>query len=173
MLETKRLFLRKLKDYDVEEIFKMRSDVEIMRFIREPQTKKEESRKWIEMISERWDDEKIGFCGVIEKETKRFVGWCGLWRLKETKEIEVGYAINKDFWGKGYASESAKGCLEYGFNELNLDKIVAVADPENIASQNVMKRIGMKYAGIGNFYDSVLVKYRILRKDFIELNTSK
>ncbi len=167
MMETERLFLRKLKDYDIDGIFKMRSDIEIMRYIREPQTERAESINWIKMISEKWDTERIGFCGVVEKETKSFVGWCGLWRLKETSEIEVGYAIHKDFWGKGYATEAARRCLEYGFEELNLKKIVAVAFPENESSQNVMKKLGMNYVGIGEFYDNDLVQYAISKKEFL------
>lgn len=166
MFETERLFLRRLKDYDVDEIFKMRSDEEIMRYIREPQMERKESLNWIKMISEKWHTERIGFCGVIEKKSKRFVGWCGLWRLKETDEFEVGYAIAKDFWGKGYATEAAKRVLQYGFEELNLKKIVAVASPENQASQNVMKRIGMEFVKIGKFYDNELVQYSILRDEF-------
>lgn len=167
MFETERLFLRRLKDYDVDEIFKMRSDEEIMRYIREPQMERKESLNWIKMISEKWDTERIGFCGVIEKKSKRFVGWCGLWRLKETDEFEVGYAIAKDFWGNGYATEAARKCLEYGFEELNLKKIVAVASPENQASQNVMKRLGMNYAGISKFYGNDLVQYVISREEFL------
>ena len=166
MFETDRLFLRKLRDYDVDEIFQMRSDEEIMRFIREPQTRKSESLDWIEMISSRWDKEKIGFCGVIEKLTKDFAGWCGLWKLKETNEIEVGYAFKKDFWGRGYATEAAGCMLEYGFNELNFEKIVAVASPANQSSQNVMKRLGMTYAGIGKFYNNDLVQYTITKQQF-------
>ena len=168
MMETERLFLRKLQDYDVDEIFKMRSDVEIMRYIREPQMNREESINWIKMISSKWDTESIGFCGLIEKSSKDFVGWCGLWRLVETGEIEVGYAIIKDFQGKGYATEAAKRCLQYGFEELNLEKIVAVAFPENEASQSVMKRLGMKYVCIGKFYDKDLVQYAITKEDFVE-----
>lgn len=166
MIETERLFLRKLQDYDVDEIFKMRSDPEIMRYIRAPQTKKEDSLKWIKMISQYWDSEGIGFCGVIEKSTKEFVGWCGLWHLPNTDDIEVGYAIKKSKWGNGYATEAAKGCLKYGFEELELEKIVAVAEPENEASQKVMKNIGMKHIGIGRFYDKDLVQYAISRDAF-------
>ncbi|MGI8670695.1 MAG: GNAT family N-acetyltransferase [Aridibacter sp.] len=172
MFETERLFLRRLKDYDVDEIFKMRSDEEIMRYIREPQTKRKESQHWIEMISEKWNREKIGFCGVIEKSSKTFIGWCGLWRLTETDEIEVGYAIHKDFWGKGYATEAARRCLQYGFEELNLEKIVAVAYPENEASQNVMKRLGMNRIGIGKFYGNDLVQYSISKDEFLAQNSA-
>jgi RimJ/RimL family protein N-acetyltransferase len=166
MLETERLFLRKLRAEDIDEIFEMRSDEELMRYIRAPQTKREESLNWIRLISEKWEPEGIGFCGVIEKSSKSFVGWCGLWKLKETGEIEVGYAIRKGFRGKGYATEAARGCLAYGFEELGLEKIVAVAYPANEPSQNVMKRLGMNYVGIGRFYDNDLVQYSISREEF-------
>ena len=166
MLETERLTLRKLKKSDVDDIFKMRSDADLMRYIREPQTERRESFEWIRMISGRWDAEKLGFCGVIEKETQKFVGWCGLWRLKETNEIEVGYAIQKNFWGKGYATEAARKFLEYGFEELGLERIVAVAYPENEPSQNVMKRLGMNFVKIGRFYEKQLVQYAITKDEF-------
>ena len=167
MLETERLFIRKLQDYDVDEIFEMRSDPEIMRYIREPQTVKEDSLKWIKMISQHWDSEGIGFCAVIEKETKDFVGWCGLWHLPNTEEIEVGYAIKPDHWRKRFATEAANRFLKYGFEDLELEKIVAVAFPENEGSQKVMKNIGMKYVGIGDFYDNKLVQYAISRDNFL------
>ncbi len=141
-----------------------------MRFIREPQTKREESLAWIKMISAKWNTEKVGFCGVIEKESKDFVGWCGLWHLKETGETEVGYAINKNFWGRGYASEAARRILQYGFEELNLERIVAVASPQNQASQNVMKRIGMEFVRVGKFYGNDLVQYSILKENFLLRN---
>lgn len=166
MLETDRLFLRKLRDYDIEEIFEMRSDPAIMRYIREPQTEREDSLQWIKMISQHWDTERIGFCGVIEKKTRSFVGWCGLWKLVDTDDIEVGYAIKKDHWAKGYATEAAHGCLKYGFEELDLERIVAVAYPENEGSQKVMRKLGMKRIGISKFYDNDLVQYAISRIEF-------
>lgn len=167
MFETERLFLRKLQDYDVDEIFNMRRDEEIMRYIRKPQSERDESFAWIEMISGKWDTHNIGFCGVIEKKSKRFVGWCGLWQLAETHEIEVGYAINSDFWDKGYATEAANRMLKYGFEELNLERIVAVAFPENTPSQKVMKKLGMERVGIGKFYDKDLVQFAISKDKFL------
>lgn len=165
MFETERLILRPFDEDDVDSVFAMRSNEDVMRFIRPIQTKKDETMNWIRMLSERWNTEKIGFCAVIEKETNEFVGWCGLWRLKETDEIEVGYAIAKNFQKKGYATEAAWRILEYGFNELKLEKIVAVAYPENEASQNVMKRLGMKYIKTDEFYEKNLVQYAIFRRD--------
>jgi len=166
MLETARLILRHFNEKDVDPVFAMRSDADVMRFIREPQKRRSEAENWINLTSSRWEDEKIGFCAVIEKSSGKFVGWCGLWRLKETDEVEVGYALVKDFRGKGYAVEASEALLIYGFEELNLKEIVAVARPENRASWRVMERLGMTYDYTGKFYDSDLVHYSITKEKF-------
>ena len=118
------------------------------------------------MITAHFEERGIGFLAVIEKETNEFAGWAGLWVLKETSEIEVGYGLRKASWGKGYATEAAERILQYGFEDLRLDKIVAVAYPENEASINVMKKLGMSHVGIGRFYDNDLVQYAIKREDY-------
>lgn len=164
MLETSRLFLRPMKKTDADSVFAMRSDENVMRFIREPQTTRKEAENWINLVSSRWESEKIGFCAVIEKVSNQFIGWCGLWRLTETKEIEVGYALFKEFWGKGYAVEASEAFLNYGFEQLNLEKIVAVADPENRNSRRVMERLGMNYDFVGRFYERDLVHYSITKE---------
>ncbi len=166
MLETDRLSLRPLVKSDIEAVYAMRSDADVMRFIREPQ-KRAETVDWIRLVSSRWATEKIGFCAIIEKETAKFAGWCGLWKLKETDEIEVGYAVAKEFWGKNYAAESAAEFLKYGFEQLNFDKIVAVAVPENANSRRVMEKIGMKFDYAGQFYDRELVHYSITGDQFL------
>lgn len=173
MLETARLILRPFSEKDVDSIFAMRSDADVMRFIREPQKHRGEAENWISLTSSRWKDEKIGFCAVIEKSSGKFVGWCGLWRLKETDEVEVGYALIKDFRGLGYAVEASEALLIYGFEELNLKEIVAVARPENRASWRVMERLGMTYDYTGKFYDSDLVHYSITREEFINAKAQR
>jgi RimJ/RimL family protein N-acetyltransferase len=165
MLETRRLLLRRFNEDDIEAIYRMRGDAEMMRYIREPQNRAE-SVNWVKLVSSRWEKEKIGFCAVVEKASGQVIGWCGLWRLKETGETEVGYAIDKKFWGRGLAGEAAEAFLEYGFNQLNLDKIVAVAFPENTGSRRVMEKIGMRYDYTGEFYDNRLVHYSITKEEF-------
>ena len=168
MLETERLILRKFIENDVEAIFRLRNDAEMMRFIREPQKSKTESARWLKMVSSRWESEKIGFCAVIEKTSNKVIGWCGLWKLIETDEIEVGYAIAKEFWKKGLASEAAEAFLRYGFETLNLEKIAAVARPENTASRRVMEKLGMQFDYIGKFYDSDLAHHSIAKDEFLK-----
>ncbi len=167
MLETNRLILRPFIKNDIDSIFAMRSDADVMRFIRPIQTNRSEAESWTNLVSSRWEKEKIGFCAVIEKSSNQFIGWCGLWRLKETDETEVGYALIKDFRGKGFAVEASEAFLIYGFEELNLEEIVAVARPENRASRRVMERLGMTYDYTGKFYERDLVHYSICRESWV------
>ena len=172
MFETDRLILRLLDEKDVDDIFAMRSDPEVMRFIRAPQNRVE-TVNWLNLVSSRWKSDHIGFCAIVEKQTDKFVGWCGLWRLKETSELEIGYAIAKNAWGKGFATEAAQVFLRYAFEQLKPDKIVAVAEPENASSRRVMEKLGMKFVRLGEFYNRELVQYAISRELWVENQKSK
>lgn len=167
MLETERLILRRFTERDVDAVFALRGDAEMMRYIRSPQNRAE-TVNWLKLISSLWESDKIGFCAVIEKTFDRLIGWCGLWRLKETGETEVGYAIAREFWRCGYATEAADAFLTYGFDDLNLDKIAAVAVPENTGSRRVMEKLGMTFDYAGEFYERELVHYSITKKDFLK-----
>lgn len=166
MLKTPRLEIRKMSGEDTGAVFEMRSDPEVMRYIREPQGWGE-TASWVDLISSKWESERLGFCALIEEASGKFAGWAGLWKLKETGEIEVGYGIAKEFWGRGYASEAAAAFLRYGFIGLGLEKIVAVAMPENLASRRVMEKIGMKYGHIGEYYGLELVYYSIMKEEWL------
>jgi RimJ/RimL family protein N-acetyltransferase len=167
MLETERLILRRFDENDTDAVFALRSDAEMMRFIREPQNR-QESVNWLKMVSSLWETEKIGFCAVIEKASGSLIGWCGLWRLKETGETEIGYAIARKFWGGNFATEAARAFLVYGFETLKFDKIAAVAAPENTGSRRVMEKLGMTFDYVGEFYGRDLVHYSISRESWVE-----
>lgn len=76
-----------------------------------------------------------------------FIGWCGLKARPERGEIDLGYRFMKSAWGKGYATEAAQACLQYGFEQLKLPRIVGRAMPQNIASLRVLEKCGMQYVG--------------------------
>lgn len=162
-----------MNENDADAVFAMYSDKDVMRFIRAPRKTLKEAQSWIKLVSGRWESEKIGFCAVIEKKSNRFVGWCGLWRLPETQEIEIGYALFKEFWGRGYAVEASKSFIRYGFEELRLEKIVAVTSPENRNSRRVMEKLGMTFDYVGKFYGRDLVHYSIRKKDYYRFGKAK
>jgi ribosomal-protein-alanine N-acetyltransferase len=108
----------------------------------------------------------FGMSALIGKADGEMVGWGGLQPLEESGEIEVGYGFAKDFWGRGYATETAAACLRYGFEQAGLTRIVAVAIPENTASRHVMEKLGMKFEGETLHYGSKCVLYAITRAEF-------
>lgn len=170
MLETKRLVIRKFRDSDVADIFRMRSDEEIMRFIGATHASPEASADWMRLISRPLDSEGIGYRAVVERGSGSVVGWCGLWRLSETGETEVGYAIARPSWGKGYATEAAAAVVDSAFQDLGLEKVVAVAYPENSASIRVMEKLGMTFVRIGSFYGKRLAQYSVSSSRWSEIN---
>jgi RimJ/RimL family protein N-acetyltransferase len=93
--------------------------------------------------------------------TQQVIGAAGLTHLADGPEIEVGYRFLREHWGKGYATEAARAALEFGLNELGLERIVAVTLPTNRASQNVMEKCGMTFVGRMHVYNNEQVKYAI------------
>lgn len=130
-LETERLILRKFEENDAERMFLMDSDPEVMKYIGVPTLSDiSESQNVIRMIRQQYAENGIGRLAVIEKESNLLIGWSGLKLL--TQEIngyqnvyDLGYRFLPEYWGKGYASESAGASLDFGFNGLKIDIIYA------------------------------------------------
>ena len=83
----------------------------------------------------------VGF----HKEDSALIGWSGLSYLEDTGEVEIGYGLAKPYWGRGLASEAAAATIKYGFEQLGLPRIVAIASPDNITSRRVLEKLGMKF----------------------------
>jgi ribosomal-protein-alanine N-acetyltransferase len=96
---------------------------------------------------------------MVELESGRVIGECGLQLLEDGPEVELGYKLGREHRGRGYATEASRACLDHGFEQLALDRIVAVAWPENAASIRVMEKAGMTFAGHGHHYGHETVVY--------------
>ena len=79
-------------------------------------------------------------------------------------EVELGYDIARKHWGKGYATEAGAACLRYGFKEAELDRIISLTHPENIASQRVLEKLGFAYVGMKEYYGVELRYYELLKE---------
>lgn len=147
ILETDRLILRRVRPEDLEALFALYSDPEIRRYFPEGTLSQEETREELEwFLNGHPRYPELGLWGTIYKETGQFIGRCGLlpWRIEGQDEIEVAYMIAKEFQGQGLGTEAARGILHYGFEKLKLARLICLIDPDNIASQKVAERIGMK-----------------------------
>ena len=90
-----------------------------------------------------WAIEKVEV--VEEKEKGHFIGWAGLQFLPDTDEVEVAYMLDKNYWGRGLATEAANEGLRYGFEQLKVNEIVGIVHPENAASIRVIEKMGMTF----------------------------
>lgn len=166
-LETPRLRLRMPTMDDLEDIYLLGSNPKVMLHINGGKAESREEAKTNLEKRIRISKDVLGYWITIEKSSDRIIGWMALKPLDETQEIEIGYRFMEEAWGKGYATEGGQRLIEYGFETLNLLRIVAVARVANKASTRVMEKLGMRYEKTGKFYGVSCVYYAINREDYV------
>lgn len=165
VFETPRLILRKIVDQDADALMQILGDPEVMRFsVRGPDTM-EGVLKFIDATKKRYTRDGVAQWAVILKESGAFVGECGIsvQSVDEKKEYEIGYRFVRDYWGKGFGSEAAIACREYGFNTMNLNRLISIIEKENKASIAVAKKVGMILEKEATFYNIPVEIYSMKR----------
>jgi RimJ/RimL family protein N-acetyltransferase len=148
-LTTERLYTRFLVSDDYNAWAKFFEDKEAIEFFSPiflDDTFEKTSQTWIERQLARYKEKRYGLQALINKNTHKFIGQCGL-MLQEVdgkKELEVGYHIFKKYWGQGFAPEAAKAFLDYGFTNHQSDYIISIIDIRNTKSQRVADKNGLK-----------------------------
>ncbi len=167
MSETERLLHRKFTIDDLDKLIEMRLSEDVMNYLGGKKMQNRESLKDRLGFYISCYPQKIGLQAIILKETGEMIGWSGLQPLENSTEIEVSYGLIKEYWGKGIATETALFWLNYGFKDLGLERIVAVADKENVGSWKIMEKIGMQFEKESEHYGMNCVLYSISKIDFI------
>jgi len=148
-LETNRLLLRYLTEEDVDPLFALDADPEVMRYLNNgrPHTRGEIVEEVLPHYLEhhvRYGD-LYGFFAAIEKESVHFIGWFHFRPyFANPGEIELGYRLVRSAWGKGYATEGSRALLRKGFVDFGIDTIVADTLVGNVRSRRVMEALGMR-----------------------------
>jgi ribosomal-protein-alanine N-acetyltransferase len=171
-LETERLLLRRIDYDDVDEIFALRSDKEVMKYIPRPLVNNaEEALVHIAIIDEKIDTNEGINWAITLKGDGKLIGVIGHYRIKpEHFRAEIGYMLLPEYHGKGIISEALKEVVNYGFEVMNLHSVEAIIDPENSASEKVLQKNGfIKEAHLkeneyfdGRFLDTVI--YSLIKK---------
>ncbi len=148
VLETPRLLLRHLSMDDADALFALYRDPEVRRYFPEGTLSYEETKeelRWI--IDVYYGQHGFGLWATSHKETGEFIGRCGLlpWTIEGSSEVEVAYLLAKNYWGQGLGTEAARAILEYDFEQLPVERLICLIDPENQASVKVATRNGMTY----------------------------
>jgi RimJ/RimL family protein N-acetyltransferase len=165
ILETDRLVLRPWTTDDAEDALTIYGDPEVMRFLHRPAVQTlEEVRNHLEARPiAQYREHGFSFWAVVEKASGRVIGSCGLKYLDGGPLIEVGYHFARSAWGKGYATEGATACVRYGFDKMQLQRIMGVVDPLNFASQRVLEKSGLTFQGMGHYYNHDVRVYAVDR----------
>lgn len=146
-IETDRLVLRPLTFEDCENLYLLHSNPLVQKYTGEkiPANLATVQTLFNENTLNDYRTYGYGRCGVFLKQDGSFIGWSGLKYLPEFDLTDLGYRFHPQYWGKGYATESGIRMIEFGFDELNLSKVVAIAEQENPASIRVMQKCGMSF----------------------------
>ncbi len=169
VIETERLLLRGWRDEDIGPYARMCADPEVMRYLPAVLTR-EESARQVGSFVRHWEERGFGLWAVEDRAGGEFIGFIGLaqhddWPIGEHK-VEVGWRLDRRFWGGGLATEGAIASLHYGFDLLGLPRIISITDPRNAASRRVMEKASLIYRGEVRWrgYDDVW--YAIDRSDW-------
>jgi RimJ/RimL family protein N-acetyltransferase len=142
ILTTDRLLLHMLQESDFEEYAAIHMDEEVTRFTARAHLDRLDSWKHLAMIVGHWQLRDFGMWGVFERDTNRLVGRVGFYQPDGWPDFELGWTMGRASWGKGYAPEAARACLDYAFDVMKRDHVISLIDPANVASIRVAEKIG-------------------------------
>ena len=160
ILETERLTLRRMAISDTEDMFSYASRSDVTEFLLwKPHPTRSYTMDYLRYIGTRYALGDFYDWAVVDKESGRMIGTCGFTRFDLPHNgAEIGYVLNPEFHGRGYATEAASRVMRYGFEELGLHRIEAKFMEGNDASRRVMEKLGMQFEGFRR--ESMLVKKR-------------
>jgi len=174
LLETERLQLVRHSLDHAEDMYQLRTDTEVMKYldVHPPKSISDIENKIKENISDF--DNKKGINWILKlKESPEAIGYMGLWRIdKKNNRGEVGYALKQEYWNKGIATEAGKCIINFGFDILKLHTIMANTNPLNSASQSLLTKLGFikeahfrqDYYFDGQYLDSAI--YGLIKEDW-------
>jgi len=149
-IKTERLILRDVREQDIPGLYELDADSAVHQYLgKRPIMSIEEAVETYHYIKGQYKAHGIGRWAVIERASDSFVGWCGLKYERQVREdmdyYDLGYRLRKPFWNKGFATEAAAASLKYGFQTMKLREIYAGAHAENIGSNKVLQKVGLRF----------------------------
>lgn len=171
-IETKRLILRELLFSDAEAMFKMDTNPNVHTYLgNNPVQSIDDVHDYISSIRTQYVVNKIGRFAVVKKDTNEVIGWAGLKFVTEPENelvnfFDLGYRLQEEHWGNGYAKEAAEAWLNYGFNKMKKHCIYASAHLENRNSKRILEKIGMTKKSEYMWNDISCAWFEITKEEF-------
>ena len=163
-LHTARLALRPLKESDAAVLYRIYQSPGLLQYFPNPHPPSlDKVQRFISGQHEHWQQYGYGDWGILPEGENEIAGWAGLQFLPELNETEVGFVLDRPFWGLGYATEAAIASLRFGFENASLGYIIALVHPENVASIRVIEKCKMGYVDCIKLWGIELRRYQITR----------
>ena len=141
---TRRLLLRMFCEADFESYFRLWDDPDVMQYLGDGKVmSRQESWRNMAMHVGHWALRGHGMFAVDERASGQLIGRVGFYSPEGWHGVELGWAVGKQFMGRGYATEAARRCIDYAFTELSLDRLVSSIQADNVRSIRVAERLGM------------------------------
>lgn len=161
IVQNERIYLRKLTSNDAIHFLELNNDPLVIQFTGDIPFKDLNSAELFLKNYPNYDRDGYGRWAVCDRKTDLFLGWCGLNKSQNDGSIDVGFRFFKEHWGKGLASMATRLCIDYGFNVLNLDQIVARVYVKNKASIRVLQKSGLQFIKEINYDGNKALFYTI------------
>jgi ribosomal-protein-alanine N-acetyltransferase len=148
VIETERLIFRHLSVEDAEDLHRVYANPDTMKFMGQGSASVEETRGHIQQhIEKYYNNYGFGLWATVLKENNSLIGRCGLLYqdIEGTKDLELAYLLDSNYWGQGLATEAARSIIKIGFDRYHFKRIIAVINPQNTASIRVAEKVGMNY----------------------------
>jgi RimJ/RimL family protein N-acetyltransferase len=164
-LETERLLLRPFREADVEPLFALMQDRDVVRYVGERRipTRQETWRSVAGWIG-HWALRGYGLWAIEERASGELIGRTGLINPLDWPGPEVGYLLGKRWWGHGYATEAARAAMDWGFDRIGFDRLISLIDPANLPSIAVADRLGETLRGDTDLWGNRVLVYGIDRE---------
>lgn len=166
-VETPRLVLRRWRPDDLDAFARINADEETMATVGPSRALSyEESARALDGLIGHWETHGFGLWAVEEAESGRVIGRAGLWHPPDWPDVEAGWLLVRDRWGRGLATEAARASLAYGFGQRRLDRVGSIIRPGNVASERVATRVGMRLHGDTTWRGNAVRTYRLTRQEW-------
>lgn len=172
-IETPRLILREFSEEYYPHLYKTDADPDVMRYIVPVRTPEQTRKRIDEIRANNCPLPGLGLRMAFDKQSGLFSGMFALKYTDAREEIEIGYRLPVERWGRGYATEGAAAMLHHGFCTVGLARIVAFVFPDNRASIRVLEKLGLLYEGYKQYNGKELLYYSMSSQRFAELSSAR
>jgi ribosomal-protein-alanine N-acetyltransferase len=168
VIETERLRLRPLREDDIADWARLiYADPEVSRYLPGPDvTPTERAERLYRYFTDHWPLHGYGEWAVTDRVTGAFLGQCGLNHIADLRETEIDYALAKQAWGRGLATEASQAAVQFAFESAGLTRLIGFVIPENTASRRVLERVGFRFESDTHYWGVDLVRYCLSKDEY-------